>query len=1022
MDNIPGSANGMEDTVPRVLPPSASSTSVRPTQISDQMVIDSAPVSKEAQVGITQFTASDIAGFSGLLKKRYTDFLVNEILPSGVVVHLDNLKPPKKPPEQSIKVTETRSDTQAALNAWSERGFKNSVTVPSDSKDKASEEITPADPRAPPTATTLPAKDPSATTGPKVEEEARVQPAQATDANPYVEPSETQPKPSSENHWQAYANKQQNFEVSSFVIPVIPNPTTKNPSTKHVIVKLSPENETIIRSYFDASVVQELLALFNRIVDSPHRKVQEYGSVKTNMITDRELRTKIHQSIRSIFSSRLESATDDQGAMIVTAAVQRLEPQRGAGDRGARGGRGVRGSGRGDRGGKGGRDNDNSNRQTQQQKRQTWQELGGDFLHFSIHKENKDTMEVIAYLARQLHTKPQNFQFAGTKDRRAITVQRASVYRIRAEQLAAVGRTLRSASIGNFEYHPKGLELGDLTGNEFVITLRDCHFGPEPERVGTVDELIKHAAQVTNAAAEHINQKGYINYYGLQRFGTFSSRTDTIGLKMLQGDFKGAVDLILEYSPTALEAAQNSGLYEDDGISSDDKGRALGIHTFRETHRSARALEHLPRKFSAEAAIIRHLCERNRENDYFGALQCITRNLRLMYVHAYQSLVWNLVASERWKGFGDNVVEGDLVLIKEHAEKEAQHTEEIKVIEDVDADGEPIIHAAEADSSTKEDDRFERARPLTAEEASSGTYTIFDIVLPTPGFDIIYPKNEIGEFYTTYMGSVEGGGLNPLDMRRKWKDVSLSGSYRKLIARPLGNGIEVQIRSYVDENRQFVETDLDRMEKEKEKEKAKQWEAEEERFRKTSSGPETRPSILTNQRSTSASSASSHHRRSHAMTQAELDASGLLTGVRGSVTMEEADVEVVGEESPSRDGSGASPTILPSAVTTTGDAGSRNRIDATHVPVDISASKDGAEDNKDELQPLTLTKHISSNHHAYGTANGALNGGEVEKKECKIAVVLKMQLGASQYATVALRELCKEGGLRVYKPDFGAGR
>ena len=42
-------------------------------------------------------------------------------------------------------------------------------------------------------------------------------------------------------------------------------------------------------------------------------------------------------------------------------------------------------------------------------------------------------MEVICYLARQLQIKPQAFQFAGTKDRREITVQRVSVFRVYAE-------------------------------------------------------------------------------------------------------------------------------------------------------------------------------------------------------------------------------------------------------------------------------------------------------------------------------------------------------------------------------------------------------------------------------------------------------------------------------------------------------------------------------------------------------------------------------------------------------------
>lgn len=46
---------------------------------------------KEAEVGITAYVSSEALGFRGMLKKRYTDFIVNEILPNGKVVHLQRL-------------------------------------------------------------------------------------------------------------------------------------------------------------------------------------------------------------------------------------------------------------------------------------------------------------------------------------------------------------------------------------------------------------------------------------------------------------------------------------------------------------------------------------------------------------------------------------------------------------------------------------------------------------------------------------------------------------------------------------------------------------------------------------------------------------------------------------------------------------------------------------------------------------------------------------------------------------------
>lgn len=511
-------------------------------------------------------------------------------------------------------------------------------------------------------------------------------------------------------------------------------------------------------------------------------------------------------------------------------------------------------------------------RKSQQRGKPGWQDLGGDYLHFTLLKENKDTMEVISYLARQLKMKPQAFQFAGTKDRRGITVQRVSVFRVYAERVITAGRTLRNAKVGNFEYHPQGLQLGDLTGNEFVVTLRDCNIG----ETGTETRAEK-ASQIVGTAIENLRARGFINYYGLQRFGTFATRTDGVGVKMLQGDFKAAVEAILEYSPASLAAAQDP-LSGNENISNDDKARAYALNLFKETGRLHPALEELPRKFSAEASIIRHLSNPERKNDYLGALQTISRNLRLMYVHAYQSLVWNVAASERWKRHGSKVVEGDLVLVDEHKEK----CESVSKLEEIDADGEAIVHPADDDRAGNIEDNFTRARALTREEADTSDYSISDIVLPTPGFDILYPANDMSDVYKDFMASERGGGLDPFDMRRKWKDVSLSGSYRKLLSRP-GNDISYEIKTYEEENEQFVKTDLDRMFK------------------------------------------------------------------------------------------GLPPKQY-----------------------DLGQSTDEAE------QPVESKK----------------NPGGAEK----IAVVLKLQLGTSQYATMALRELMKVGGVKTYKPDFGGGR
>ncbi|KAA8651408.1 hypothetical protein EYZ11_009216 [Aspergillus tanneri] len=633
-----------------------------------------AQASKEVEVGITQFVSAESEGFSGLLKKRYTDFLVNEIAPSGEVLHLRNVITPSATPNKDVN---------------------HASEVPTENKEN-------------PEPTT--AKD---------------------DA-----------------------------------------PNTKNAPENEF--QLAEEDKTLLDSLFGEHSTHRIVSLHKRAQAQPKSRPSDLGKIPTLVVTDRDLRIKMHQAIRRIFNSQLESSTDSDGTMIISAAANRNKRSAQAGPAGP------------------GRDRGRVN----------WDELGGPYLHFTIYKENKDTMEIISFIARQLRMNAKNFQFAGTKDRRGVTVQRACAHRVQIGQLVKLNAYLRNATIGDFEHRQHGLELGDLNGNEFVVTLRECDI-PGID-VGSGEAAVAEATELVSSALRNLRERGYFNYYGLQRFGTFATRTDTVGLKMLQSDFKGACDAILHYSPDTLAAAE-AGENCTALISADDKARAEAIKIFETSNQCSEALDKLPRKFSAESNLIRHL-SRSR-NDYRGALQVIPRNLRLMYVHAYQSRVWNFAAGERWRLYGDKVVEGDLVLIHEHHDKEDASDTAAGAFSDVDADGEVIIAPGATDSSYV---GFTRARALTAEEAASDKYTIFDVVLPLPGFDVLYPANAMADWYKQFMGSEKGGGLDPYSMRRQWKDISLSGSYRKLLSR-MGPDYSCEVKLYSRDDEQFIQTDLDKL-------------------------------------------------------------------------------------------------------------------------------------------------------------------------------------------------------------------
>lgn len=549
--------------------------------------------------------------------------------------------------------------------------------------------------------------------------------------------------------------------------------------------KVSDEDLATLHQIFGEAITIAILRLHAAVLKHPLRKAREFTAVKSDPMDDKTKRTSAHQAIRRIFSSRLDSVTESDERITIKALppAQRGNPK------------GKKNSGRDDpTGGRHGK--------------VPWNELGGEWLHFTVYKENKDTMEVLTFLGSQLKIDQKNFKFAGTKDRRAVTVQRVSVRRLDSSKLKGVARRLRNSAVGGLSYHPDGLDLGDLAGNEFVIVLRDCHF-PGEEALAPTDRR-SLAEKTISAAIKHFREKGFINYFGLQRFGSFTVTTDAVGLKMLKEDLKGAVDQILSFDQSALEAAQSSNASSTTLISSDDRDRAKALHIWTTSKDWKKALSTLPRKFSAETNIIRHLSRNNCGSDYQGALMSISRNLRSMYVHAYQSLVWNSAATRRWELYGDKVVEGDLVLVHEHEHKMPGYSEK----DEVDQEGEVIVRPEINDRAATSQDAFERARPLTAAEVSTGQYNIFDIVLPLPGFDVEYPKNQVGEFYREFMGSERGGGLDPHNMKRKWKEISLSGGYRKVLGKP-GPGMNGEVKTYRGAESQLVATDLERLKAER---------------------------------------------------------------------------------------------------------------------------------------------------------------------------------------------------------------
>ena len=256
----------------------------------------------------------------------------------------------------------------------------------------------------------------------------------------------------------------------------------------------------------------------------------------------------------------------------------------------------------------------------------------GRYAIAQVRVRNWETNRLVRAMARALHISRKRIGYAGTKDKHAVTTRLFSFEGVLPE--AVHGLQLKDVDILDAFRSDRPLELGDLAGNRFRIVVRDLPVEPE-----IAAKTVEETARALRIAG------GFPSFFGIQRFGSVRPITHVVGRHLVRGEFREAVEA---YVANPLEG-EDPESYEVRSA-------------LRDTGDIQTALRSYPKSYGFEKAILNHLAV--EPTDYVGALRSLPFNLLMMFVHGYQSFLFNRTLSERMRRRIPihEPVAGDLVL------------------------------------------------------------------------------------------------------------------------------------------------------------------------------------------------------------------------------------------------------------------------------------------------------------------------------------------------------------------------
>jgi len=306
-----------------------------------------------------------------------------------------------------------------------------------------------------------------------------------------------------------------------------------------------------------------------------------------------------------------------------------------------------------------------------------------------IEKVGRTTLDVLLDISRDLHISRKRMGFAGMKDKKAITQQWICISNMDSEEqlneVLDLKDNVYKTKFLKVVRGQKKLRMGQLLGNKFKILIKDVE-----------NEDIKKSSETAHTILKNLEITGVPNYFGWQRFGKPRTNTHLVGKALVDNDLKEAVRLYIgnPYEEEGEEVKIARSLYDNGNI--------------KESYES------MPTGMRYERMMLRELLKEEKkgkigEESYKKAIYSLPKPLQRMFVHAYQSYLFNNAASKRVAMSIDKYIEGDIVIDNEEHLIHDKSPEELqKMIDEFEANPTSPLYGTKVPLATGDVGKMEK--------------------------------------------------------------------------------------------------------------------------------------------------------------------------------------------------------------------------------------------------------------------------------------------------------------------------